>query len=331
VSKISNPSKHVGYYIKFEYKQYGKFNFHSNSSLKSEYLGAARELFLKKISAVHNIESIKIVNSTNNEITTEYLELNYDEDASLRKTNMVHSGHTDCFPVAGDDLYMSQIVYKQGMFDSESPGFQDWDRYTCPKYLDATGSWIMSQNNPYLFTDNGNLHYARSHIDDQAMLPFKHSFLESNKLSQSGGQAYNKVMPGGDIYAIDASIYNSHGTSCAFDLNIVSFREGEETTYPSQFTNYRKISEQNYNKVRDNTIYSTFGQAEKFLASSEKTTFRINHYFVMPSLPSPLSKFVVQIGPSNSDNDFSITPGKLLLDGTSGKRIAQTYFNHPVF
>lgn len=338
VTQISNPSKHIGYYISFQYKQYGAFNFHDYSGIEEKYLAAPRELFLQKISAIHNLSGFKIVNSINNEITTEYLELNYAENTALRRSNMAYPTKADCSMVNGDDLYVKEVIYKQGSFDGgQNINFNDWKRYTSPRQLDPANTdidWTNNKYNPYLFTNNQSTipYYARKNITNNSLssLVFEHSFLESGILSQNNPQN-NKFMPGGEIYEIDARVYNNSSTFCLFDINLVSFRSDEETTYPtSPFSGYHKITEQNYNQVRDNTIFSTFGQAQKYISSQSVTSF--NQFFTMPALPSTLSNFVAQIGPANSDNDFSIKALDLASDfGGANFKVPATYFNHPAY
>lgn len=359
VSIIRNPSKHHKCYLRFEYNEYGKFNFHDNNDFIAglintssasktsnlnlltgpKYLSVARDLFLRKIKAVQNIESDQILNSDDvNSSVTEYLELNYAEDNTLTQghPNMLYASKTDC--ELFDDLYVKETIYKKGYFNSEqSYNFEDWKRYKSPKQLENENGLppvSISRTNPYVYVGSGSiLKYVRKDIANNSNnIAFDHSFLESIKFNRNGNST-NKFMPGGEIYEVKAKIESSSNTAfCMFDINITSLRNEEQLTNSTTFSGYEEMTEQNYNQTRDNTITSTFDQAEKFKANiynSSGSTF--NKLFVLPVLPATLADFVVQIGPANSDNDFSIDPNDIALNSSGDYRIASTYYNNPNF
>jgi RHS repeat-associated protein len=350
VSKISNPSKHAGYYLLFKYKKFGFFNFHKNNEFLGEninpdkFLEAPRELFLQKIMSVHDFEGLfQIKEDESNLLTTEYLELTYGEDNELKdpNSNMLYSGkpNCDCEIKSGDDLYMKQTIYKGGNYGTGTTNFADWKRYRSPiqiaKEDNGLAALTMHKNNPYLYDYSGSFYYLRNNITSSSSIAFNHSFLESTTFNQTN-TANNKFMPGGEIYEIDAGISTSADKFCLFDLNITSIRQGEEQT-AGTYLGYTKIQQNNYNQTHDNTIFTTFGQAEKYkvglsMSQYPPTYTSINQFFTMPVLPSDLANFVVQIGPANSDNDFSISPDDIALNA-SGKnyKVASTYFNDPQY
>ncbi len=90
---------------------------------------------------------------------------------------------------------------------------------------------------------------------------------------------------------------------CNLDFNIVC-GSGEE----SISTSLGEVTTSNYNLYRTNTLYTTFGNMRKWNTyfMNPNLTMQTSNFFVMPQMQTVTTGFMIQVGPGNSDNDFSI-------------------------
>ncbi len=241
------------------------------------------------------------------------------------------------------------------------PDFNSWRRYMHVMNSDpisvAKRSYIgysnfqrnnpnfASNSNPYLVFDpsvGGNAMYMYRNISPApSELPFDHGYLESPRIT-------NDIVPG-DIYEVRSVIkdYNVSSSSslklCLFDINIVSGSplfnpngtsacgttecgDGSTSVSPSDYV---------YG-LRGLNIYSTFNnpvkwnsQANNFITSNNALVGSVvtSNYFVMPYMPDRFTGINVQIGPANSDHDFSLeqTDAGTHLGFTYSSYIQSTY------
>lgn len=122
---------------------------------------------------------------------------------------------------------------------------------------------------------------------------YKGGYLESNRIPLSN-------MPQGDIYQIKTRIKGNDLINL-FDINIGT---GDISTGLLQTDSW--INGDCYKRMTGTSIFSTFNHGLKWATkpySGDQTDF--SNYFVMPNLPVEYDGINIQVGPANSDNNFS--------------------------
>jgi RHS repeat-associated protein len=294
-------------------------------------------------------------------IVTDLIELTYGEDQTLRETHMLHDGKlsttsnpTNVTPF--DNLYNKEVVFSNGNpntgSDRSLTQFTDWKRYKNQKQFDiedtdnsSTSTTTILNTNPYAKLESSNYYLDRKVENDANSLAFSHSFLESDLIEPFGGNSTggsgNNYMPGGDVYEIRTKI--ASGTNrpfCNFDINIVGTKNSYETSTSPEGAGirdgYTKVPLTAFSNNRSNAYFSTFQNAEKWNAHIPNSGYmETNNFFALPptSTTSPmLAGFYIQIGPGNSDHDFSLSADYIASQNTlTLNRNKSAYFNHPAF
>jgi len=239
-----------------------------------------------------------------------------------------------------DSLYAYTTVYSEG---SGADQFENWNRYYHGK---SQGTYDqlglepnISNNNPYLTSDNGSGldGYVRDDVSNTESIAFEHAFLESPRVLTDG----STLIPG-DIYEIRTKISDNNGLSSAMgtgtiDINVVTGDLGFELGYsfyadtdttagalcdslvtisPSSHTSYSSLNNTtgagiylttDYEKTRSTPIFTTQNQAVKWHLNDNATSVNTSNFFVMPNIPEAYDGMNIQIGPGNSDTEHSLT------------------------
>ncbi|MCF8433297.1 MAG: hypothetical protein K9G37_02410, partial [Crocinitomicaceae bacterium] len=280
--------------IKFEYEKYGGFNYfkefqQSRYSMVNPQVFNTTTLPYSPDYIAYNDVFLKTLKSFVMESSLDILELEY-----VKQNNLMGGGvildPTDASVVPYDALYSSQVIQSFGV----SNNFTGWSRYP---HRSSDLNYVQNDSNP--FTDlNGN--YKRETIASTNIVPFNHSFLESGRISNSA------IYPG-DIYELRSRItrlsgedlQNGNGT---LDLAIVT-NNGPHGSVT--LSNPTIVTASEYLNSRGLEIFSTFNMAMKWQMGWQQNELRTSNFFVMPNLPSTFDGFNIQIGPGNSDIDYS--------------------------
>ena len=269
----------------------------------------------------------------------ERLDLNYGTEMNFA-LNMLDIDDPDV--CRKDSLYSYKSVFKNG----DGTDFDNWSRIVHPKsdrayyplndgstnlwYPDLGASdYNPSVRDPYLIQvdelNGGDLSYFVEKVTDpvsgpvQTIAPsFDHGILESPLIEFDE----DDIVPG-DIYEIKTEFYNSSGKIPFADISIVSgwhqsadiFNDGNLPNLEGTFTLSKgtlgSVNSYSYDTQRGEKIFNTFGNSMKWPITEG---YQTSNLFVMPNLPDDLENDIhykglnIQIGGSNSDNNFSATP-----------------------
>ena len=239
------------------------------------------------------------------------IDLNYETDFSVinssgnRMINYTHEGSGRL-----DSLYSYKNLFHQG--EGNATNFEDWTRF---KHQSLVVNGSPSSSNPY--ADAGSGSYFRSSVADTGTISFDHSFLASPRITG------HDLIPG-DIYELRTkvkrnstqSLINGNGL---IDLKVVSgtrgFTQSNATTFsaPTDIGN-NSISGSQFQKYFGIELFSTHNRAIKWSIRHGQASVNTSNYFVLPNIPSHFGGFTIQVGPSNSDHDFS--QKSMLIDGS---------------
>lgn len=252
-----------------------------------------QELFLKQISSESErisfeYESISQAGATNS--------LDFKTDPTVHRL---------------DSLYSYKIVKNWGATGND---FSTWSRY---KHIKAIDNYDMiSETNPYIGQNKvptlGPPAYYREDIPQGQNKPaFSHGFLESERIHTESSE----IVPG-DIYELRTFIFSDDvqaGKAALFDINLAT-GDNVNPVYPAgtgpQLGPEEVLASQ-YQRNRGEAVYSTFNRAIKWFTydlAEQNVTTATSDYFVMPNLPLDYQGFHIQVGPANSDNNFSLDP-----------------------
>ncbi|MCH2229808.1 MAG: RHS repeat-associated core domain-containing protein [Crocinitomicaceae bacterium] len=295
-----------GNVITFEYETYGEFNYFAefnqerygyvNKNVFSAYtfptpldFKACTDILLTKITSF-------VVDSP-----YEVLDLEYQTDFDILSANNGINFNSNN-PNVGrlDSLYSYEIVEEFG----EGTNFTNWRKY---KHRKLDNSASINPSNPY---QDGNGNYLKESISGND-LEFGHGVLESPRLMR------NENMHAGDIYEVRTTIsrenqYSLSDGNGTIDIAIVSGKNQSSVSSPSNFDqldNDGIFSQSNYLETRGVSIFSTFNMALKWQMGRGQSEMETSNFFVMPNLPTSFDGFNIQIGPGNSDMDYSTSPG----------------------
>ncbi len=275
-----------------------------------------KDIFLKSVSAISW------------DVTIEKIELNYKTLFTAGSNDLMLPNQQGVSRL--DSLYNYKTVYSWGIEGGQNPesgimssatsgnSFSGWSKYYHAKSNAARAmnnnqvSIMSSPVNPYIGLNGGEdpsnpPHYFKESVSSGNNLLFNHAYLESPRIGSS--------LPPGDTYELKALVLNGNSTSaserfCNFDINICS---GSDPS--SGYSNYnadpRFPIASKWNVRRSNTIYSTFNQAIKWNSMATHPSANYNQYMVMSAafslsnLPVEFDGFNIQIGPGNSDHEFT--------------------------
>ena len=284
--------------IRFEYDTLGCFNFFDvydlyGRDIMSYFFGqnvtsqklpkACKDIFINRIYS-----------------QTSELVFNYDEIAVAGED----------LPGPGDEPFDNlyrKIEAEKYIFDD----FEDrnWHRYHHIKSKNVNLGCTQKLNftnplNPYVGGNSSFLgnQYVRQNVENQFYgVPFDHGYLESDRIGSN--------LPAGDIYEVETTIRNNNGGLCLFDINIATGdARFSENAVSSGNNGNQFLSEGCYEARTGESIYNTFNRALKWPSTYNNYEQVTHDLFVMPNHPPQYQGFHIQIGPSNSDNQFSKTP-----------------------
>ncbi len=200
-----------------------------------------------------------------------------------------------------DSLYSYKAVYTA----EGNNGFNNWFRYKHPKRIPVS-SFNPSSTNPYKHSQSYPFYERESVVQSN----FNHGYLESPRLSEG---AFDLIS--GDMYEIRTKIggctSDSPTDGCMFDINLSTgdYFPGLNPSAPPSGPGIVPALEHDYRNRE--SVFSTFNQAIKWFThgvSNPGDGLTTSNYFVMPTLPAEYQGFHIQVGPANSDNDFSMEP-----------------------
>lgn len=301
--------------IIFVYEKFGAFNYFQEFQ-QTAYKTAAADVFQSTTFAADNDFTaytdilLKRIESHAVNSMVQLLKLNYEtnktiinNNAELISFNSTNSGRLD-------SLYSYRVIYADGITGNFG---NTWNRYEHSKQNTTTASSGVNSLNPYL-TGSG---YVRSGIGNNLVeIPFSHSFLETPRIATSN----NEMIPG-DIYEIRTKINRDdpedlemgNGT---IDIAVVTGDLNNPTGSSSITTDYTALNynsgiyypTSDYQKTRGVPLFSTFNMALKWTMSYGEGSKQTSNFFVMPNVPTKFGGLNVQIGPGNSDIDYSSAP-----------------------
>lgn len=309
--------------IVFFYKGYGKFNYFKEFDQEA-YKYAASTLFgSSTFSMEHDfscysdllltkIESYSVDGLVNR------LDLKYETEksiiganpAELISFNQSNNGRLD-------SLYSYQQVFKDNLSDGN---VFNWKRYQHTKASPITNANPVNPHNPYL-TSYG---YLRSSVTGNYPIPFDHSFLESPRI-------LDESLIAGDIYEVKSSISRTNPGNLRYgnstvDISIVTGTLGNQMVdtnhafneYDHNVGNYYSDGSEAYQKTRGVNLFSTFNMALKWTMSYSESLKQTSNLFVMPNFPTNFHGINIQIGPGNSDMNYSAQPSDISEMDTLG-------------
>ncbi len=318
--------------VRFEYEKFGEFNYFEEFN-QSHYQAVRAQVFQTSTNTDYSAYSdifLKKVLSYVMETPLDIVELDYATDGSLVDNGiLLDFGQSNVN--RKDSLYNYKTVKEWGNDGINSLGnFDQWHRAKhWAKHTDDTnggnGTASVNPSNPYL---SPTQQYSREDgpLDDE--MPFDHGFLESPRILD-GSNLYP-----GDVYEIRTKITRPNGSDYSngngtLDIAITT---GNLGNHPSNETNNYSIpnwnqSENGFKKQNGIEVYSTFNSAVKWQMGYGQGILNTSNFFVMPNIPSSYDGMNIQIGPGNSDIDFSADTGPIydLTNPLGGLNLLQAY------
>lgn len=331
-SRIKHRNKALN--IRFHYDTYGCFNYFkelrqdginsainelwaNGSGTRPPLLSACSEVFLREITA--GAEKLVF------EYGTEFF-------PNVGVSNLLDFRAADVS--RKDSLYSVKTVYSRG--GSGEPTFDDnWRRYYHIMRDDpqaANTQFTPPFNDPYKHTNasDGTRNYLFENIPDgSSEAVFNHGFLESERIQMSN------TIPPGDIYEIVTKIEKDDNgiMGSLFDINIAT---GDNQTPPDceccGYTPSKECVDQ-FELNRGQSVFTTFNQAIKWGTSCiqhSEVELTSSNFFSLRNFPEQFEGFHIQVGPANSDMDFSRFREDLNGQNCSPPDVCNAYFNKPL-
>ncbi len=341
---IYNRNVPVNQGVRFEYQKFGAFNYFKEYYQQDLYPQLKAKLALTQHGYFPEIIAYTDVMLTRVEAydalsAIEVLELDYQ---SLGQSLMSQTVDMLNFRSSGVSRMDSLYSYKTAFVQGDATNFINWTRYVHQRsdeayYLgndDLTDA--ISPSNPYMRLYNGSYEYLRRAVTSATDIAFDHAFVESPRMGLSSSGNWDKFIPG-DIYEVRAQLSNGHFPANSpagigtVDINVVSGKNGAD----GHAANTR-LGVLDYTNSRGQTVFSTFNQSVKWTTGGRVTAIdgggiTTSNLFVMPHLPQSFGGVHIQIGPGNSDNDFSTIPDdsrlSYIVSGTAYPSAYQTYYH----
>lgn len=288
-----------GQAIHFEYEKYGEFNLFAEFQ-QPNYRYVHKEIFqdaslgyLPDYTAYRDILLKSVTSYVVDETPVDILELEY------RKLTEAYSGgdllnpDTDPDVYMVDDLYCAKVVYPNDESD-----FSGWKRY---KHInrDKDNENNIDGSNPYRHS-SGNYYFREGISGNEAA--FNHGFLESPRLQ------FSEIGGAGDLFEIRTRIVRPDGQDLVngngtIDIAVVTsdgplsgpYTEAPNGSYPSG----------TYTETRGEEVFSTFNMALKWQMGYGQSGIETSNFFVMPNIPENFGGINIQVGPGNSDLNYS--------------------------
>ena len=327
--------------IDLVYDAYGKFNFYNefsqvNLQNQSSTTGINNYVMSNNLvgdfSTYKDVILKKVVSKVEN-YPYEIMELDYRTlTSALNSSVLINYNSTNCGRM--DSLYSWKVVYEQG---GDAGNFSSWNRYSHIKAIANSNElntisgadYNISSTNPYVSTSApSGPAYRRTTNLSGSIIDFSDGFLESERIVSQ------KMIPG-DVYEVLTTINNTRGT---VDVAIVSGNLG--TTPASGAGNFSANNSQSgiwynesaYETTRGIELFSTFNSAFKWWRPLQQTQsnpynneLRTSNFFVMPNVPSAYGGFHIQVGPGNSDVDYSTAAADLWQSNANGSFPANSW------
>ncbi len=239
---------------------------------------------------------------------------------------------------SGQGQYAGNFSYES----TDSKNFVNWTRYRhliSDRYLKNNGGAYfydeftgISRENPYICSINEigvqQVYPEPLSIDPIARIDLDHSFVESPRFNNSNIPGIEDQIIAGEEYEIRTKIevpQSLQFSTLNIDINIstgdqtqtdqinfeqfTSTNDLDDDVNPGEFDVADMISSKA--PAKHETIFSTFGNAIKWnnIYQLDGSNMFTSNRFVMPDMPDEYGGFNIQIGPGNSDNDFSFGKG----------------------
>jgi RHS repeat-associated protein len=284
--------------IGFRYNKFGEFNFFEEFN-QTNYEAVRSDVFNSSTNtdfSAYTDVFLKEIYSAVSETPVDIVELEYGT-YSPAVDNATILSLSDPLVFQKDGLYNYKVVEE---WDSN---FDTWKRYKHVAAIDNTAGF--NQSNPYLTSSSP--HYQNENIPAIDEVPFNHGYLESDRLYSSGSGYYP-----GDIYEIKTIV--SRDNSFSHDMGNgtldIAIKSGNWGNGPSSETGFyntdgTNLTNADFQNRKGIEIFSTFNSAAKWQMGHGQAQMETSNLFVMPNIPSTYFGFNLQIGPGNSDIDFS--------------------------
>ncbi len=287
--------------VRFVYEKFGEFNYFEefnqqryqqvrtsvfNASTNTDY-SAYTDVFLQQVQSYvmeTPYEIVELDYETAQSLVDNSIMLDFDQTGVERK----------------DSLYNYKVIKNWGVTDN----FTNWKRSkhwaTAPNF-----DGNVNANNPYISTDGSNS-YIGELGNNPSEISFNHGFLESPRIFDG-----SNVYPG-DIYEIRTTITRPDGTDIDNGNGTldIAVRTGTLDNSPAIQSNSfipnsgnQTVSE--FDKQKGIEVFSTFNSAVKWQMGYGQTVLSTSNFFIMPNIPSTYHGMNIQIGPGNSDIDYS--------------------------
>ncbi len=307
--------------IKFDYSTYGCFNFFK---VYDFYKDEIAEFFLNNANGGQDL-AMACKDVFINKIHSETSELIFNYDYAQTYPNAVDIPLPN--DVTFDELYSETIVKEYNGSNFEQ---NDWHRYhhLKSKELDFLCDHefnLTEPLNPYI-GEKGLIpgkRLARQDVENDINgVPFHHGYLESERIENG--------IVAGDIYEVRTEIVNRNSNQCLFDINLATgdARFPIESVSAGNGNPNELLLARCYQIRNGESVYSTFNRAFKWPSlNGNSITTSTSDLFVMPNHPDQFKGFHIQIGPANSDNNFSKNPDQMASGNTNVPDPCRSYFN----
>ncbi len=334
--------------VNFNYQGFGNFNYFQEFQ-QEEYGNVSQNIIgttsLPKKPNFETYAEILLLNVTSYvmESPVDILELDYKTLNEALEYSVSHNGSLiDIRSVASnssigifDELYSYQNIYS-------SEGTQKFDNWVGYQHHKFTPSFEDTYNsNPYLSSSG---YHRNSYGTGLDQIAFNHSFLESPRITP------DMIFPG-DIYQVKTKINRSTAQSLVrgngtVDISIVTGKcDNNALLHSNNFSQFNTqigttFPSSSYQKSRGIEIFSTFNMALKWQMGYNRANLETSNFFVMPNIPTSYGGFNIQVGPGNSDLDYSrdaqnnnIEGGLIIeqIPGTPSSRIIEANRAYPFY
>lgn len=298
-TKIYNTNS-PGQTVNFSYDKYGKFNYFQEFN-QERYEEVRSEVFLASTNtdfSAYTDVFLKYVTSSVRESMVDIIELDYKTFLPA-VDNAVILSESDPLVFPKDGLYNYKVIEDWG------GDFTGWKRY---KHSAVDNYDVPSVGNPYVSESNPLYRYVTVPTSSTDV-PFDHGFLESERLFSSGSGGYYP----GDVYEVKTTVTRPSSTDLdngngTIDIAIKTGTHGNNPSNEFNETYYSESSPMSisaFEQKKGVEIFSTFNSAVKWQMGYGEAVLETSNLFVMPNIPTKYFGFNIQIGPGNSDIDYS--------------------------
>ena len=312
--RIFNPLN-PGQGVRFVYKKFGKFNYFKEFD-QDRYQQVRQNVLFQSTNTAYDAYSDILLEELYSYVLDsrfEILELDYEtlfQDAygSTVIDNDIHLDYNQSNVFRKDELYSYTTVqlWDRNIVNNTSSEYSEdnfwkWKRYKHLAAHDPTGlSGTVNPTNPYINSNIGSYH---TEAGNTGQLDFDHGFLESPRILGANQPIYP-----GDIYEIKTQVRRDNSSSLTRGNGTIdiAIRTGINSTFNENTTNLQSVNE--YNSQKKIEVFSTHNSAVKWQMGQGQSIIETSNLFTMPNVASTRNGFNIQVGPGNSDIDFSANP-----------------------